>query len=150
MNHTVSRVIATLLAGAGFGKMASDPSMEDGDWQVTYSADDLPDKGDWAIGVADTEGENQNLRNMNTGEPSIRPGITIQVRAPTDDEASPKIWACAKYLDGLYCKQVQVDANTYRVQNFSRKYDPMFMMEEDRGGRRVWVFRGLVTIHMES
>jgi hypothetical protein len=151
MNHPVSQVIAVLIAKyANLGKLYTDPTRTELDFQVTYASNDLPDEGDYAIGTSDTEGENENLRSMKTGEPSIRPGVTIQVRAPTDSEASPRAWAIAKYLDALYCRAVLVGNTNYRIQNFSRKYDPMFLMEEERGGRRVWVFRGLVTIFQES
>ena len=54
------------------------------------------------------------------------------------------------------CRQVSVGATdtapagVYRVQNYSRKYDPTFLMEEEREERRVWTFRGYVTIFQES
>jgi len=156
MNHPVSQVVGQLLVTAVLGKWVKDTSRTEADWQVSYGANELPDEGDYAIGLSDVEGENENKRSMRSGEPSIRPGVTLQIRAPTDQEAVPKAWEVAAHLDALSCRAVVVPnvvtggTNTYRVQNFTRKYDPAFLHEEEREGRRVWVFRGLVTITQES
>jgi hypothetical protein len=147
MNHSVSEVIARLLIAQSFGYAAADLPTP-ADYQITYGK--LPDEGDYAITAFDVEGKREDKRDMRRGTPTIFPGVSVQVRAPSDGEASPKIWAVAAYLDGLSCKAVVVGASTYRVQNFSRVYNPTFLMEEERGGRRVWVFRGNVTIFQES
>lgn len=148
MNHPVSQVAGQLLAAAGFGKWGSDPTRTVADWQITYG-ETLPDDGDTALGISDVEGENENFRSLKDGTPSIRPGITIQFRALDDATAAPKAWAVAKYLDGVFCAPVTLGGTTYRVTNVSRKYDPCFLMEEDRSERRIWIFRALITLRME-
>lgn len=148
MNHPVSKVVGQLLVSAGYGKWASDPAIVAADWQFTHG-ETLPDDGDLAVGIADVEGENDNFRSLRDGRMTTRPGIAVQVRAPDDLTASPKIWAIANHLAALAHRTVGLGGTTYQVTNVSRKYDPCFLMEEERSERRVWIFRALVTICLE-
>jgi hypothetical protein len=150
MTHLTSHVIAKLIADAGFGKMASDPTLTADDWLVTYETQ--PDAKDYprAITTAAAEGFREDKRDMRRGTPTIFPGVSVMVRGYDDAEVAVKADAVCANLDSItLCRRVTVGESVYRVQNFQRAYDPTFLMEEDRDARRVWVFRGAVTVTQE-
>lgn len=154
MNHTLGEIIGQILVSAGLGKW-EDTSTGETDWIVTYQT--MADAQDYPLAImcAVTEGKREEKRSMRTGEPAIFPGCAIQVRAYDDKTASVKAWQIAKYLErvgapGVGFKSVTIDGTRYCLQNFSRMYDPVFLMQEDRDDRRVWVFRGNVTLHVQE
>jgi hypothetical protein len=149
MTHLLSHVIAQLIVDGGFGKWADDSSLTAADYEVTYET--MPDEHDYAIMAGEVEGKQEAKRPVRPGktQPVIFPGCAVQVRAFKDGEAGPKARAVAAFLDAITCRRVTVETSRYLIQNFSRVYDPVFLMQEDRNDRRVWIFRGNVTITQE-
>lgn len=153
MNHLTGRIVATLLVNAGFGKWNSDVTLTAADWLVVYETMPDTDQFPLAIMCKGVEGKREaDKRSMRTGEPAIFPGCSVQVRAYDDDAAQAKANSLVGYLNslGLPSRRVTIAGTAYYVQNFSLVFDPVFLMQEDRDDRRVWVFRGNVTIHQES
>lgn len=149
MTHLVSQVIAQLIVTAGFGKWAENLSLTGDDWLVTYETQPDAHAYPMAIMCAQVEGFREEKRDMRRGTPTIFPGVGVQVRGRDDGEAALKANQLCAHLDAVLCRAVVVGVSTYRVQNFQRVYDPTFLMEEDRDARRVWVFRGAVTLTQE-
>lgn len=156
MNHLVSQVVAAMLVNGGFGKWNADLTLTAADWAVAYQSMPPTDEFPLAIMCANAEGKNEtDKRSMRTGEPAIFPGVSVQVRAYDDLTAVRKAHSLAAFLDKigttlLAPRRVTIEGWTYCVQNFTRMYDPVFLMQEDRDDRRVWVFRGNVTIHVQE
>lgn len=138
MNHTVSQVIGQLLVAADFGRWKGETTVSF-PWAVTYGR--MADEGDKLIHVDDVEGFRGPNRDMRAGDQETYPGVLIRVRDLTDTPALSKAWAVAKHLDALFCRAVTIDDSVYRVQNVSRRYDPVLFEEEERLERRVYGFR---------
>lgn len=147
MNHPVAYVIAQLLVDADFGRWTGETSAAH-PFAVTYGR--MADENDQLIHVTDVEGFRGPNRDMRTGDQEAYPGVLVRVRAMTDGEAGPAAWAVARHLDALFCRTVTIETSSYRVQNFSRRYDPVFFDEEDRLERRVYGFRGNVVLKLET
>lgn len=148
MNHSVQRVLAQAIVNAGHGVLINDPARTAVDWFVV-AANKFPDddENQYPIGiaVASAEGQDEGVRNIRTGENSMRSGAMVMVRAPTDEEAAPKAVALAEFVDTIIHLSFVLEGSTYCLTNVTRKYDPTYLMEEERLNRRVWGFRCLVT-----
>lgn len=150
MNHPIGQIIAQLLVTAGFGKWNADLTLTAADYLITYET--MPDADPYPLAImcGSAEGKREEKRSMRTGEPCIFPGCAVQVRAYDDAAAAVKAHGVAAFLDtvGLPFRRVTIGGTAYCIQNFARVYDPVFLMQEDRDDRRVWVFRGNVTIRV--
>lgn len=157
MTHLPSWVLAQYLVNRGFGvwwdtKPKPAPSV----FRVSYGTMGVGDEkdprylDDRAVSCLDTGTKNQDARSHRSGEPTMFPEVQVRCRGLNDREVNAKLSAIAKDLEQLYCQQVTLEAVNYRIQNFSRQYDPAFLMQEEKNNRRVWVISGNLTIWEES
>ena len=149
MTHLPSMVLAQYLVNQGHGVWwDTRPKPAVTIFKVSYGA--MADEDDRAVSVMDTDSRNQDARSHRSGEHTFFPGVQVRVRALKDRDVNTRLSAIAADLDALFCQQVTLETRTYRLQNFSRQYDPTFLMQEERNNRRVWVISGYLTLWEES
>ena len=149
MTHLPSFVLAQYLVNQGFGVWwDTQPKPAPAIFRVSYGA--MADADDRAVSVLDIGAKQQDARSHRSGEKTEFPGVQVRVRGLSDRQVNSKLSPIAAALDGLYCQQVTLETSSYCVRNFSRQYDPTFLMQEERNNRRVWLISGYLTIWEES
>lgn len=144
LHHPPAQIIAAMFVSRAFGKWQTDPAKTPADFWVSWAS--LPDTGDRAIAVMDTEAK-EDWREHRSGEWAEFPGIQLLLRAPKDVEVLAKAKLLTDWIDHeVPCQLLSLEGRAYRLCNFSRRGRFQFVKEEERTKRRVYSLNGFVTL----
>ena len=137
-----AEVLAKVMVDRGYG-IYDTPTILASDWGVSYNF--MPERDHKWITVKDIH-QNKGNRSLRTGEHSDFPGVQFLFRARTDSEAKTKGKTVMEYLAGVNGLSVSLGSSIYRILNYSRQIDLMFLTPVERANQRIWFAEGFLTI----
>lgn len=138
MNHSPANILTQFLIDEEI--VVEDQSEE---WFVTVGK--MPDEGDKAVCVYNTTGVPDG-RYQKTGERVEHPAVQIRIRDLTDPDCWIKAWEITDALDALKNVEVELDEDTYLIENVTRP-SPIIPLGPEAGRRRfLYTINALLTI----